>query len=167
MWVCETARFVDISKGTIAGWMEERDRLAEQPPAKRACRYRVANKGDLEGHLVNYCKELREQMLQVSLKIVFIEAMRVNRDPNRKVSLYWLWKVLRHNGFSSRAVTSFGRKGYDKDVVDKFLAEHVPRFSAHRRELVLNMDETSVQFEVVPKRTYEGVNNNADNNCRS
>ena len=153
--ICETARFVDISKGTIAGWIGAREQLVELPPAKRACRYRVAKKPDMEEHVVKYCMELRERMLPVSLKIAYIEAMRVNEDPDRKVSLPWLWRVLRRNGFSCRAITSFGRKAYDQVVVDEFLAEYIPRFSAHKRELVLNMDETSVQFEVVPKRTFD------------
>jgi hypothetical protein len=153
--VCETARFVDISKGTISGWMNTRDQLEEQPPAKRACRYRVKKKIDLEDHVVGYCRELRERMLPVTLTIAYLEAMRINEDPDRKISLHWLWCVLRRNGFSSRAVTSFWRKTYDQGVVDKFLVDHIPSFSAYRRELVLNMDETSVQFEVVPRRTFD------------
>ena len=87
--ICETARFVDISKGTIAGWIGAREQLVELPPAKRACRYRVAKKPDMEEHVVKYCMELRERMLPVSLKIAYIEAMRVNEDPDRKVSLPW------------------------------------------------------------------------------
>ena len=46
--VCETARFVGISKGTISGWMSSRAQLEGQPHAKRACRYHVKKKVDLE-----------------------------------------------------------------------------------------------------------------------
>ena len=84
-----------------------------------------------------------------------MEASRINEDPERKISVYWLWKILKKNGFSNRAISSIGRKTLDEGVVKEFLSEHVPTFLSQPRNLILNMDETCVQFEVIPKRTYD------------
>jgi hypothetical protein len=125
------------------------------PPTKKARRYRVSKKEDLEEHLVNFCTELRAKSLPINLSILFVEASRFNDNTDIKVSIYWLWKMLRRNGFSNRRVSSFGRKSYDQTAIDDFLAVNIPKMSTYRPECIMNMDETSVQFEVVPRHTFD------------
>jgi len=125
------------------------------PPEKKARRYGLSKRIELEEHLIDYCKELREKQLPLTLTVLYVEALRVNEDPEKKISVYWLWKILKKNGFSNRAVSSVGRKTYSEEVVQEFLYKYVPCFISQPRNLVINMDETCVQFEIIPKRTYD------------
>ena len=97
--VVRTADFLGVPHQTVSDWVRDKGSIAEMPPEKRARRHRVQKKTDLEAHLVDYCREIREKQLPLTLTTLYIEASMANQDPATKISMYWLWKVLKKTDF--------------------------------------------------------------------
>ena len=156
------AELFGIHRTCLLRWCQNIDILRDAPPSKKARRAGVLRFPTIEAHVCVDIERQRDMHNVVSLESVIHTATLFldsdacpSAEKTAKISVSWAWSTLQRGGYTSRALTHSGRHiDHDPTLVEGFHSITRGLCSGIQPCCVLNMDEISVSYEPIPKKTF-------------
>jgi len=158
------ARQFKLTASTVSGWMklnfdEQRSKGGRKFGAGRPLTYPP----EFDEQIAKWILEQRELQVPVSTDNIkhYARNLISPLHPQFKASQSWLYPFFKRHNFSLRPRTSLSQK-LPSDLEEKMSAFH--NFVRRQRDsyefednLIINMDETPVYFDIVPGKTVDQV----------
>ena len=168
----------NIPAGTVKAWWKGREAIkALQEGSRQKCRQVAGGRGldkAFETIIMNFCREERAQDRVVLPSTIFQYILQHqpefwNNWHNRcgftdKALLQKVRRVAYRNGYKLRVVSKHKLKRVDLGQMrDEFINENQDLFEETDKDHLINVDETSILYEYVPKKTLaeKGSGNNS------